>query len=817
MNKRRSYNRFATLFVIGAVILSVLAPAQSSPVRIPDLNLRAAIAETLNLPHNAPITQGDMNRLTDLIGYDRGIQNLTGLEFATNLRVLFIDDNPITDLTPLAALTQLKHLGMYGIPAADITPLSKLTNLESLDAADCDIVDVSPLAQLTNLTSLNLRNNLIVDVGPLANLTNLVELRLNTNLITDVTPLAHLTRLNSLEIYHNKIVNHSSLDALALSHFIYDQTCEMPPLPLEPRLNNRTFPSIFARWSGIGWPPVTNRPDLSDIENLALHDLRFSVEVFGLRFLETTNEFKIAGDLDEARRLRDGMLALNPNMITLVDVGMRAAPRHWFPDDWPYWIRDEQGDVFVETRDGQQLLHRGFMDFTHPYIQDRIVQQAIAVAKCGLYDGIFFDFWSEDWTVLGGFRTMEQEQNARDEIIRRIRANTRPNFLIMGNTNDRIIPRTGPYMNGGFMETVLPHRQLGAELETSITRVENALKWMDTNLREPRINGLEGSAIPSEPPDSPTNLRWMRTITTLSLTHSDGYVLFIDRESAYYWYDFWDADLGRPVGEKGQLYENREGLFIREFTNGWAVYNHSGEAQVITLPEEMQGVASGLVNTEHELPNLDGEMYLRVTPKNPADVNGDGIVNILDLTLVAQAISMGDGERDVNGDGVVNVFDLVQVAGAIGGGGAAPSAYSTDPSIISAADVERWLADARGLGVGDANLQRGIRFLEGLLAGLTPKETALLPNFPNPFNPETWIPYRLAREMEVAITVYDTKGRQVRRLALGNQAAGHYAERGKAAYWDGRNERGEAVASGIYVYQFRAGDYAAARRMVIVK
>ena len=221
-------------------------------VGIPDPNLRAAIAETLNIPHNAPITQGDMNRLTDLVGYDRGIQNITGLEFATNFKVLYIDDNPITDLTPLAALTQLKHLGMYGIPGADLTPLSKLTNLESLDAADCDIVDVSPLAQLTKLTSLNLRNNLIVDVGPLANLTNLVELRLNTNLITDVTLLAHLTRLNSLEIYHNKIVDHSPLNALPLSHFIYDQTCEMPPLSLEPRLNNRTFPSIFARWSGIG-------------------------------------------------------------------------------------------------------------------------------------------------------------------------------------------------------------------------------------------------------------------------------------------------------------------------------------------------------------------------------------------------------------------------------------------------------------------------------------------------------------------------------------------------------------------------------------
>ena len=114
------------------------------------------------------------------------------------------------------------------------------------------------------------------------------------------------------------------------------------------------------------------------------------------------------------------------------------------------------------------------------------------------------------------------------------------------------------------------------------------------------------------------------------------------------------------MGEKGQLYQETEGLYIREFTNGWAVYNHSGETQVITLPEEVQGVASGMVKAEHELPNLDGEMYLKavvsdqspVTSENPADVNGDGVVNILDLVAVAQAIGSGDGQGDVNGDGL---------------------------------------------------------------------------------------------------------------------------------------------------------------------
>ena len=806
--------------------IALCSTAFPQVVEIPDPNLRRAVSEALNLPAGAPITQEDMNRLTHLDMRERGIGILTGLGFATNLNYLLIAGNPTIDLSPIATLKQLEHLHVWAIPRLDITLLSNLTNLRGLTIAACDIVDISPLAQLTQLTGLNLSHNRIINIAPLARLTHLVELGLNDNRIADVTALSGLSSLESLEIQDNQIVDHSPLDALPLSHFIYDQTCEMLPLPLEPRLENRHYPSIIARWSGFGWPPVSNRPDLSEAENIALHDLRFSVSVFGLNYLKGHNEFTMSGDVNKAIRLRDELMSLNPNMIHLVDHDLREAPLSRFPEDWPGWIRDEHGDIFIEWHQGQPEDDHGLLDFRQPAVQDVIVQQAIAVSKCGLFDGIFFDYWHEKWRALSGwdgtrqhvFSSLEEEVRAREIIVQRIHAETHPNFLIMGNTNNRVIPRTAPYVNGGFMETGFPAFPVEDTLESSITLIEQSLDWLDTHLREPRINALEGYTIPSEPPDSPTNLRWMRALTTLSLTHSDGYVVFTEYYKwTHHWYDFWNADLGQPVGEKAQVYKGREGLYIREYTNGWAVYNHSGSPQVIRLPEEVQGVASGLVNVEHALPNLDGEMYLRVTPKNPADVNGDGVVNILDLILVAQGFGTDKPEADVNGDGVVNVFDLVQVAGALGGGGAAPSAYSLDPSIISAADVARWLAQAQGLGVGDANFQRGIRFLEQLLAALVPKETMLLPNYPNPFNPETWIPYRLAREAKVAITIYDTKGTLVRRLALGNQAAGYYAERGKAAYWDGRNEDGEVVASGIYIYQFRAGDYAAARRMVIVK
>ena len=97
------------------------------------------------------------------------------------------------------------------------------------------------------------------------------------------------------------------------------------------------------------------------------------------------------------------------------------------------------------------------------------------------------------------------------------------------------------------------------------------------------------------------------------------------------------------------------------------------------------------------------------------------------------------------------------------------------------------------------------------------RENALMANFPNPFNPETWIPYELEKPADVTLTIYALNGRKVRRLALGYQPAGLYQSRSRAAYWDGRNDFGEGVASGVYFYTLTASDFSATRKMLILK
>ena len=201
------------------------------------------------------------------------------------------------------------------------------------------------------------------------------------------------------------------------------------------------------------------------------------------------------------------------------------------------------------------------------------------------------------------------------------------------------------------------------------------------------------------------------------------------------------------------------------------------------------------------------------------DVNRDGVVSILDLILIAQQLGQRvppNSPVDVNRDGVINIFDLTLVAQGIGGA-AAPAIKRVD-SERDRDLIEAWIAEARLVDDGSIAFRQGIANLESLLASLIiPQETALLANYPNPFNPETWIPYQLAAPAEVTLTIYDMNGMTVRRLEMGHQAAGLYQSRSRALYWDGRNGRGESVASGLYFYTLTAGDFTATRKMLIRK
>ena len=205
------------------------------------------------------------------------------------------------------------------------------------------------------------------------------------------------------------------------------------------------------------------------------------------------------------------------------------------------------------------------------------------------------------------------------------------------------------------------------------------------------------------------------------------------------------------------------------------------------------------------------------------DVTGNGKVNVNDLVEVARNYgkTVGGGanrKADINNDGKVDFDDVLAVLKAVDAA-AAPSLAQEGPNLtVTATAVRQWIRDAKQANADPA----GIAALERLLAALIhveapPKETVLLANYPNPFNPETWIPYELAEAAEIQVSIHASDGKLVRTLELGQRPAGIYQTKGRAAYWDGRNALNEPVASGVYFYTLTAGDFSATRKMLIRK
>ena len=214
--------------------------------------------------------------------------------------------------------------------------------------------------------------------------------------------------------------------------------------------------------------------------------------------------------------------------------------------------------------------------------------------------------------------------------------------------------------------------------------------------------------------------------------------------------------------------------------------------------------------------------------ESSGDVNQDGTVNVLDIILVAQNLGQkppSNPRVDVNKDGQVNVLDLVFVAERLGEKvvSAAPSLMGivkdTPSSPVDVIVVRRALNELETVSEKSHSVKITIQFLRLWLenANRSVSETRLLPNYPNPFNPETWIPYQLAKAADVSVKIYDVGGRLVRTVSVGFRPVGYYLTRERAAYWDGRNETGEPVSSGVYFLQFVAGDFTTTQRVVIVK
>ena len=206
------------------------------------------------------------------------------------------------------------------------------------------------------------------------------------------------------------------------------------------------------------------------------------------------------------------------------------------------------------------------------------------------------------------------------------------------------------------------------------------------------------------------------------------------------------------------------------------------------------------------------------TTASKYDVNSDGTVDNADAALVADAMGTSNTKYDVNGDGTVNFLDLLLVFDKRDPGAAgAPTIVGMKLSAAQIDIIEEQIDLLIATNDRSPAAMRTLIYLQQLLVTARPEKTQLLANYPNPFNPETWIPYELATDTNVRLTIYNTQGVVIRTLQFGHQSAGYYTGRDRAAYWDGRNALGEQVASGLYFYQLETDEMSLMRKMVILK
>ena len=812
---------------------TVITPPDRLPgtvVHIPDPNLRTVIAETLGKSPNAPITVEEMETLAKLETRNGGINDLTGLQFAANLRWLhlwyfheFNDLSPIagliniesiifgspnvSDLSPLAGLINLKKLHMddskvsdlsplagliklewihfdpsnisdlspvaglinlercctWGSPTSDLSPLAGLPKLEAVVACGAGVSDLTPLAGMRNLKKLDLRGNDVSDISLLAGLTKLEWLNLSSNDISDISPLAGLTKLTWLEVGENDISDVSSLAGLTNLTWLGINNNKISDIsPLDGLRENITL-----LWQGNpafpkGGPKIEGPWLWVVLPGRAVEELDSSTDVLA----EVSG-----GKVTEVEVATHGATA-----------GKSVGDSVWTSHKLPPTGKDNISDML--KRSIPYGLIYGTVSLHSPRKQDTTMyvgsEYRIKVWINGVL--VYENFNQRSTSDYHDFFPVTLQQG-RNVLLVTVRTRSNGFFGFDPGTDYTVS------MGVGYTFSQTPiHTGDTFILDIRGENVTDLAGWQFDIAFDPAV------------------------LEAINVTEGD----------------FLKTDGGSTFFQGGNI-DNAAGKITGLSAARLSAEGVSGTGTLLQVRfKAKSGGETELALQNFEFGTITGENIpagpheIRITVEGQlatGDVNRDGRVSILDLILVAQQLGKrvpANSPVDLNGDGVVSILDLILAAQGIGSTtvSAAPTAGANS---VDSATIEAWIAQARLKDDGSLAFKEGIENLQNLLASLIPPETALLANYPNPFNPETWIPYQLATPAEVALAIYDINGQPVRRLAIGHQTAGMYQSRSRAAYWDGRNQVGELIASGLYFYTLTAGEFSATRRMLILK
>ena len=756
--------------------ISDIAPAERL------INLKNLYFSNNNISDISPIA-----RSTGLKGLDfsgNNVSNLSPIAGFVNLEHLAIGDNNLPDLTPLAGLINLKHFSFFDNGVSDISPLKGLINLEEMSFTGNNVTDlspmagliklrrintwgnpfsdVSPLARMRNLEVLDICGAKLSDLTPLANLTGLKELYLRSNSIPDVSPLAGLIGLTRLNLESNRISDVSPLAGLTNLKWLqvaHNEISDFSPLDgLRETVN-------LVWYENPGFPkggPKIEGPWLW----VALPDTRLEI---GRDLLSEVT----GGSATEVKIATDGATVGKP-------IGDEVWEAHLLPPTGENNIRkmlnlpDFQGVIYgvvslYSPREQETTMYVANDEGLKVWLNGDSVFEVLGDRGAGFDYEYFFPV------------TLKQGKNVLLVAVFSRDSDTGAFFGFDPDTDYSVASG----VDYAFSETPI---YIG-DTFTFDVRAENVVDmagWQFDVVFDPFV--LE------------------------ALEVSEGVFLKSDAGTTFFQSGSIDNENGKITGLSAARL-TKSGISGSGTVLQVRFKALFGGETTLALQRFQFGSVAG-----EDIPAGPHEIRITVEGKLPTgDVNRDGVVSILDLILIAQQLGQRvppNSPVDVNRDGIINIFDLTLTAQGIASSPAAPVAAtgSVDP-----AAVEAWIAEASLIDDGSIAFRQGIENLQNLLTSLVPQETTLHANYPNPFNPETWIPYQLAAPSEVTLTIYDMHGGAVRSLEVGHQPAGLYQSRSRAAYWDGRNRCGESVASGLYFYTLRAGEFTATRKMLIRK
>ena len=838
-------NQFSeVVFALNFPAKSAVTPVDSQTERIPgesvhfpDPNLRAAVAEALGKAPGSTITVAEMATLERLQANGKEIKDLRGLEFATNLETLEIRGNLVSDLSPIAGLTQLGRLGVPGNKISDISPLSELKNLRSLAIYSNEISDISPLAGLTNLRGLSMYKNPVLDLSPLANLKNLDWIRVRVeppgnlspiakliNLdaflywgsgepVPDLSPLTKLPKLANIDISGGGEVDVSPLSGLTAIKELWLPNCGISNLSFLEKLTT-------LERAHLGRNNISDISALSALPNLKWLDL-------------SNNQISDLSPLDGVREQIKLIWYNNPGFP-------KGAPKVEGP-----WLWAVLSDADVGNH-RWSLPHR---DLLSEVSGGEVTEAEIAVHGATEGQSIGSSMWtSHKLPSTGRIADMLKPPVPGGAIYGSVllfSAREQATTLYVGSPSELQV-----WLNGTLIHQHSRHsgRSTGYTDDYRVTLQQGKNVLFVALLSDGQ--GFFGFEPGTEYTVANSGIRYAFSKPTIHV--GDTFTLDIRAENVP---DLagWQFDIAFDAAALKAI-EVNEGEFLKTggattFFQRGTINNTAGRIRGLSSAslsgEGVTGTGALLSvtfsaktdgQTQLVLHNLQfGSSTGQAIPAEPrktvivveerltiGDINRDGQVSILDMILIAKHLgetAPTNSEVDVNDDGVVSILDLILVAQHMGrSAAAAPSAIAAMNSAeLNPAMIQAWITQARIEDDGSIAFREGIAFLQSLLALLIPEETTLLPNYPNPFNPETWIPYQLSEPAEVTVRIYSVKGILVRTLALGQTPAGIYQNRSCAAYWDGRNDVGESVASGLYFYTLTASDFTATRKMLIRK